>query len=91
LLPYQVIEIVDRELRSREFQAECTAAYLSTVRAFVLNHIVQRMVTVRRDHGMFEADEKHEEWDEYTDLTLGASGKLDYVVLLISPLKILYR
>ncbi len=76
MLPYEVMEIVNTELNSTKFMGECTMAYLATIRAFVLDHVVLRQAEVRKSRGMFEALERHEEWDEHTDLSLGASGEL---------------
>lgn len=74
LLPFEILELVDRELSRRQFTSECTAAYLATIRGFVTEHIAHRLAEIRRNHGMFEALEREEEWDEETDLSLGASG-----------------
>lgn len=74
LLPFEVLEIVDRELATKKFTSECTAAYLATIRGFVTDNIAHAMADVRKSHGMFEAMEREDEWDAETDLTMGASG-----------------
>lgn len=66
---------MDRELQSRKFTGECTAAYVATIRGFILEHVAHRLATVREGHGMFGALECASEWDEATDLSLGASGE----------------
>lgn len=58
------------------FQNGCTAAYVATVRGFVLEHIVKRMIKYRVKHNMYEAAEREDEWDELTDLTMGATREL---------------
>lgn len=63
-------------MAQRRFTTECTAAYLATVRGFVHEHIVQKLAQIRKSRGMFEALEREDEWDEETDLSMGASGKL---------------
>ncbi|KAH9853367.1 beta and beta-prime subunits of DNA dependent RNA-polymerase [Lenzites betulinus] len=73
MLPFEILEFVDRELATRKFTAECTAAYLGTIRGFISEHIVQKLAEVRKLHGMFEALEREDEWDAYTDLSMGAS------------------
>ncbi|OCH86035.1 beta and beta-prime subunits of DNA dependent RNA-polymerase [Obba rivulosa] len=73
LLPFEIFEFVDRELATRRFISECTPAYLATVRGFISEHIVDRLAEVRRQHGMYDALEREAEWDEETDLSLGAS------------------
>ena len=78
LLPYEILEIVDRELSLPRFVTECTPAYISTIRAFLNDHVVHRLATVRKSRGMFEALERSEEWDEDTDLSMGATGKWSY-------------
>jgi DNA-directed RNA polymerase III subunit RPC1 len=73
-LPFEILEIVDYELSQPKFQTECTAAYIATIRAFILDSIVRRMASFRQKHGMFDAEEREDEWDEYTDMTMGASS-----------------
>ncbi|KAJ7929053.1 hypothetical protein B0H13DRAFT_1965408 [Mycena leptocephala] len=74
LLPYEILEIVDRELATKKFTSECTAAYLATIRGYTTEHIAYRQAEVRSSWGMYEALEKEDSWDEHTDLTLGASA-----------------
>lgn len=74
LLPFEILELVDQELAQPEFRVECTAAYLATIRGFALDFIARRVGRFRKSHGMFEAEEREPEWDEYTDLTMGATG-----------------
>ncbi|KIJ54648.1 hypothetical protein M422DRAFT_24553 [Sphaerobolus stellatus SS14] len=73
LLPYEIIQIADRELSSPKFTSECTAAYIGTVRGFIVDNVAHRMANIRKARGMFDALEKSEHWDEETDLTMGAS------------------
>jgi DNA-directed RNA polymerase III subunit RPC1 len=77
LLPFEVLEIVDHELESRNFASECATTYLETVRSFVADRVVRQLAEVRKGRGMFDALERNDEWDADTDLSLGASGKLD--------------
>ncbi|KAJ7896076.1 hypothetical protein B0H14DRAFT_2680328 [Mycena olivaceomarginata] len=74
LLPYEVLDIVDRELATNKFTSECTAAYLATIRGYTTDRIAHRQAEVRSSWGMYEALEKEDSWDEYTDLTLGATA-----------------
>ncbi|KAJ6543970.1 hypothetical protein B0H19DRAFT_1169181 [Mycena capillaripes] len=73
LLPYEVVEIVDRELATQKFTSECTAAYLATIRGYTTERIAYRQAEVRSSWGMYEALEREDSWDEHTDLSLGAS------------------
>ncbi|KAI0004922.1 hypothetical protein BJV74DRAFT_313763 [Russula compacta] len=73
LFPYEILEIVDRELSLPRFVTECTPAYISTIRTFLNDHVAHRLATVRKSRGMFEALERSEEWDEDTDLSMGAT------------------
>jgi hypothetical protein len=68
------MEITSQELSKPRFQNECTTAYIATVRGFVLDNIARKVARVRKSHGMFEAEEREEEWDEETDLSMGATG-----------------
>lgn len=69
------MEITDRELDEKKFVAECTPAYRSSVREYILYHIAKKIANEREKRGMFDALERETEWDEYTDLSLGASGR----------------
>ena len=73
MLPFEILEYVDRELADRRFTSECTAAYIATVRGFIAEHIAQKVADIRKSRGMFGALERNEEWDADTDLTMGAS------------------
>jgi DNA-directed RNA polymerase III subunit RPC1 len=74
LLPFEMVEIIDRELSSPRFVKTCTAAYRETVREYILSKIVSHVAKVRERHGMYDALEKNDEWDEETDLSMGADG-----------------
>lgn len=74
------MEITDRELAERKFIAECTPAYLASVRAYVLDNIAKKVAQEREKRGMFDALEREADWDEFTDLSMGTSGKA-YVYL----------
>lgn len=67
---------MDRELSKKKFTAECTAAYLATIRRFISENVARKLAEIRKSRGMFEAFEHEDEWDEGTDLSMGASGKL---------------
>jgi len=71
---------MDRELSLPRFVTECTLAYISTIRIFINDHVVHRLAIVRKSRGMFEALERNEEWDEDTDLSMGATGKYSYLL-----------
>ncbi|EIW82038.1 beta and beta-prime subunits of DNA dependent RNA-polymerase [Coniophora puteana RWD-64-598 SS2] len=73
LLPFQILEIVRKELDTPRFKTECTAAYRATIEGFLMDKVVLRMAQIRKSHGMFEALERPYEWDEDMDLSLGAS------------------
>ena len=72
-MPYEIMDITDAELAKPRFKSECTAAYIATVRGFILNEVARKAVKIRERHGMFGAEERQEEWDEYTDLSMGAT------------------
>ena len=68
------MDVVNKELDSPKFKTTCPPAYLAKVRDFTYNHIVMPQVEARKSRGMFDALERHEDWDDDTDLSLGASG-----------------
>jgi DNA-directed RNA polymerase III subunit RPC1 len=69
-----VLEITDRELAQPRFVNECTTVYLDSVRDYIVQNIAQTMAEERKLRGMFDAYERSIEWDENTDLSMGASG-----------------
>ncbi|KDR83341.1 hypothetical protein GALMADRAFT_235418 [Galerina marginata CBS 339.88] len=73
LLPFEVMELVDRELATPRFKIETAPQYLESVRKFVYDNLATKMAQARDNRGMFDALEREPEWDEYTDLSLGAS------------------
>jgi DNA-directed RNA polymerase III subunit RPC1 len=74
LLPYEIMDIVNTELSSPRFVNECTTAFLATVGRF-MREVAARVAKIRNTHGLFDAVERDAEWDEYTDLTMGATGE----------------
>ena len=81
-MPFEIMELVDRELSHRKFTNECTAAYLATIRGFISENVANKLGEIRKSRGMFEALEREEEWDEETDLSMGASCELISTMLL---------
>ncbi|KAH6915466.1 DNA-directed RNA polymerase III largest subunit [Coprinopsis sp. MPI-PUGE-AT-0042] len=80
LLPFEMVDIIDRELSSPRFIKTCTSAYCETVREYILGKVVNRVAKIREQHGMYDAIEKNEEWDEETDLSMGADDAQKRVV-----------
>lgn len=54
--------------------SECTLSYVATIREFIIDHVAGKLAQLRKGRGMYDALEREEEWDEETDLSLGASG-----------------
>ncbi|KAF8550261.1 beta and beta-prime subunits of DNA dependent RNA-polymerase [Imleria badia] len=73
LLPFEILEVMDRELATPNFTNECTPAYIATIRNFIADGIVSHLAKIRKTHGMFEALHRNDEWDADTDLSLGAT------------------
>ena len=73
LLPFEIMEITDRELSKPKFKNECADSYTGTIRNFIMDRIAHRLAKIRQAHGLFDALEKEEEWDEETDFSMGAS------------------
>ncbi|KDQ65120.1 hypothetical protein JAAARDRAFT_28779 [Jaapia argillacea MUCL 33604] len=74
LLPFEIMEFVDRTLNQKKYVSECTAAFRATVRGFVTEHVALKVAEIRKGRGMFDALEREPEWDADTDLSLGASA-----------------
>ena len=81
LLPFEITDLMNDELRSKKFVAVCSEQYISVLRKFIHERAVSALAEERRRHGMFDALEKDDEWDAETDLNMGASGK----PLFVSP------
>lgn len=69
------MELVDIELATKRFTSECTPAYRGLIHDFIKENVAVALANLRKYHGMFDALERYEEWDEEIDLSLGASGK----------------
>lgn len=44
------------------------------VRGFISENVALRLAEIRKSRGMFEALEREDEWDEETDLSMGATS-----------------
>jgi len=66
--------LVDQELATPRFSSESSPAYLETVRKFIFENLANKLADTRKSRGMFDALEREAEWDEDTDLSMGASG-----------------
>lgn len=73
LLPYEISELVDAELNSARWKALTTEKYREQVRDFVRDQVVQKAGDIRDAFSLYSATEREGEWDEDTDLTLGAN------------------
>ena len=76
MLPFEILEAVERELNTAKFTSECSAAYIATIRGFIIDNVVHPLAKMRKARGMFEALERFEEWHSSIDLSVGASGTL---------------
>jgi hypothetical protein len=63
-------------VESPRFVKECSEAYRTAVKDYIIGKIVKRMAAIRNHHGMFEAVEHDDEWGDEVDFTLGASSML---------------
>ncbi|GAA94203.1 uncharacterized protein L969DRAFT_86320 [Mixia osmundae IAM 14324] len=80
LMPYAILELTDRLLATDRFDMTRHSDFPAQIKAFVVKHIVAPAARFRRAYGMIEALEKHEEWDDETDLTGLAGPKAVHVV-----------
>jgi DNA-directed RNA polymerase III subunit RPC1 len=69
------MEIVDTELKSSRYQAECAPVFMNALRNFIQGNIANRLAKVRKSHGMYDALEKPTDWDIDMDLSMGAPRK----------------
>jgi len=75
LYPFEITEIVERELATPKFRNECMPQYIASVKDYIIKVLVEKIAATREEHGMFDATVRDSEWDEDTDLSLGASGR----------------
>ncbi|KAL4255325.1 DNA-directed RNA polymerase subunit [Pleurotus pulmonarius] len=73
LLPFEIMEKVNVQFATRRFVETCPETYMETVRTFIWDNVAKKLGDMRQSRGMFEALEREGEWDEDTDLSLGAS------------------
>ncbi|KAF9498249.1 beta and beta-prime subunits of DNA dependent RNA-polymerase [Pleurotus eryngii] len=73
LLPFEIMEIVNVQFATRRFVETCPETYMETVRTFIWDNVAKKLGDMRQSRGMFEALEREGEWDEDTDLSMGAS------------------
>jgi DNA-directed RNA polymerase III subunit RPC1 len=73
LLPYEIMEIVDQELSTERFVGSCSQPYLDLVRDF-MKQVVQKVVAIRRSHGLPDALVRTGEWGRDANLSFGVTG-----------------
>ena len=74
LMPFEIRERVDATLRTDRFRRVCTDKYLEQIRAFCDVQIAEHVARTREAYGMFPARVREGDWDEETDLSLGADA-----------------
>ncbi|KAF8735311.1 hypothetical protein AX14_002299 [Amanita brunnescens Koide BX004] len=74
LLPYEIMEIVDQELSTERFVGSCSQPYLDLVRDF-MKQVVQKVVAIRRSHGLPDALVRTGEWGRDANLSFGVTEK----------------
>jgi DNA-directed RNA polymerase III subunit RPC1 len=72
LLPYEVNEIAQAKLTSKTFTEQTTEKYREQVSDFVHEHIARKAASIRDAFGMYGALEREQDFDEDTDLNMGA-------------------
>ncbi|PWN51206.1 putative RPO31-DNA-directed RNA polymerase III, 160 kd subunit [Violaceomyces palustris] len=80
LMPYEITEIVERELSSPRFAKNCTPKYLQEVHDFLYENVIKRAADTREAFGMWPALERVDDWDEDTDLSMGADAAQHAIV-----------
>jgi len=55
--------------------------YVASVKDYIIKVLVEKIAATREEHGMFDATVRDSEWDEDTDLSLGASGRFSDLTL----------
>lgn len=67
------MKIVNQELSTEHFVNGCSQPYLDLVHDF-MEQVVQKVVVIRKSHGMPDALERPSEWDRDTNLLFGTTG-----------------
>lgn len=73
LMPFEITEVVDKHLAHPRF-TQSTQMYHQQIRNFIRDSVVTRAARLREAYGLFSAEERGEEWDEDTDLSMGADA-----------------
>jgi DNA-directed RNA polymerase III subunit RPC1 len=88
LHPYEITQLVTDGLAQPRFTTACTQRFRDSVLDFMVERVVKPAANFRQSYGMYPALELEGDWDEYTDLSAGVSGKCtsSYLCDLLSPL-----
>ena len=67
------MKIVNQELSTEHFVNGCSQPYLDLVHDF-MKQVVQKVVAIRKSHGMPDASECPSEWGRDANLSFGTTG-----------------
>ncbi|KAI8459810.1 DNA-directed RNA polymerase III subunit C1 [Phakopsora pachyrhizi] len=73
LYPYEIIKLTRDSLSESRFTSACTERFRDSVLNFMIEQVAQPAARYRTSYGMYAALENEGDWDEYTDLSAGAS------------------
>ncbi|KAL0058555.1 DNA-directed RNA polymerase III subunit C1 (rpo31) [Marasmius tenuissimus] len=80
LLPFEINEVVERQLNSKRYRTGCSETYIGTIRSFVQEKAVDKLVEMRKSQDMFDALERYDEWDEDMDLDAGVDDAVKHFI-----------
>jgi len=72
LLPFEIEEVTAKRLQQEEIKGTTTGKYRDQVKEFILEHVVKKAANIRDAFGMYPAEVREDEFDEDTDLNMGA-------------------
>ncbi|KZV97740.1 beta and beta-prime subunits of DNA dependent RNA-polymerase [Exidia glandulosa HHB12029] len=86
LLPYEIEQLAESEIELKKAKGDAEEDYLSTVKAYVRDNLVDRLATVRRRYGLRDGRERPYGDKEAVDWNAGASA--DVVNAVNNTLKV---
>ncbi|CAJ0633518.1 5567_t:CDS:10 [Entrophospora sp. SA101] len=78
LLPFEILEITEKILESKNYVESCTESYINLLKEFIKKEIVDKLVATREAYGLMRCNEKID--DEYLDVEMACDAVMKNVV-----------
>lgn len=74
LLPFEIDEVVTKRLKDEKVKGQTTEKYRDQVHEFIMEHVVKKAANIRAAFGLYPAETREDEFDDETDLNMGADA-----------------